>query len=1215
MNAKSLELQITVAAENAARIVTSLSQDFKDLKKSAGDFVGSSDNVKKTIDTLESSAERTAKSLKLFGASSSELKSEQQKLKNGILDLVQHGMNPESAECKKLIDEYRKLGDESEKLELKENGLFGVFDKLKGELGSVAVAAAAIKFDQMLVGAGANALELAGQFQTAREEFGTLLGDMQAGAALFDDVIKPFNDFTPFDLETTTQATKIFLAAKVPISDLTATLNRMGNIAQGNSQKMISFANAFSKASAKGKADMEVLNVYLDQGVPILDELAKGFNTTTEEIIKMASKGEISFKDFELALERLSAEGGAYFGGLELASKSYASMWAGLHEALNSLAASIGDMFLPAACKILEWLTNVANAINNSPLAKGVLLGALTAITVWLNTKMIFALTGFIIKTVAGTAAQMSFNLALGALNPVVLVATLAIAGLVTAYVMQAQKAKDAEKATNAQSLAMKEQEQATRSADQALQDYINTVREMSDEELSKNLSTIWADFNVEGTRRRITEIEARLKNDPTLNSPANSAMRQNLENELSSKKKQLEAWEIQRAEAQKELPKRKQDAAVAASDDLLKWRDQKYSQSLEGQLAAVNAEIAKAKSLLTAKVAERDPVTGEYKETDGYNRAKTEVILRDLEKRKMEILSQMKPEAEKTAEEIKKAVRQVDFNPGWCDKLKDELQQIYDERDRAEAELDEKAFDQLGAFYQMSDKYEAERYALRRYYDNKIADYEKKQHEEEMQRIRDEVQERERKTFQTFTDNAETSRHDLENGNFDGIGGAVQLIGKFGGNTALSNMNGTNIGSLISSFKGAAGGAAGSMAGGMNPIIQFVIELGKAVMSIENVQKSLNYMGTVVEGVMSIIEPIISDMLEPTVEMLHEVGEVIGQILAPALTQLSIVLRVAAAVTRIFAEPVRILGRAFEWLNNKVIVPVGNKIINAMNKLIDALNNIPGFKIKKLKELPLVGEEAEKLAEAAQKAADAARAKIEAMYKAQIDDINDELRYQIQSLQKQYELGLISRQQYIDQKNAYKAAADTEILKIEQKMAVALEHIEDNTYAALDQQQQAAVATQREDARQAGTGTSYAEKWGSVVPVLGHIAGGVADVAVGAWNGLKTAATGIASGIKNLFGFAVGTDNIPYDMPAIVHKGEGIIPKTFNEAIKSGTYSLVGKNSERRRENAEGRRGSTINVSVHVEGSVIKQKDLVAEIYNGLAAMIGSGEAAPLPA
>ena len=66
MNAKSLELQITVAASNAIKVVSTLSDDFKKLAKSAAEFAGDSDDVKKTIDSL--SCVRThSKSLK-FGA-------------------------------------------------------------------------------------------------------------------------------------------------------------------------------------------------------------------------------------------------------------------------------------------------------------------------------------------------------------------------------------------------------------------------------------------------------------------------------------------------------------------------------------------------------------------------------------------------------------------------------------------------------------------------------------------------------------------------------------------------------------------------------------------------------------------------------------------------------------------------------------------------------------------------------------------------------------------------------------------------------------------------------------------------------------------------------------------------------------------------------------------------------------------------------------------
>jgi tape measure domain-containing protein len=47
---------------------------------------------------------------------------------------------------------------------------------------------------------------------------------------------------------------------------------------------------------------METLNVYLDQGIPILDELGRGFGTAKDEVINMAGQGKVSFEDFSAPL-------------------------------------------------------------------------------------------------------------------------------------------------------------------------------------------------------------------------------------------------------------------------------------------------------------------------------------------------------------------------------------------------------------------------------------------------------------------------------------------------------------------------------------------------------------------------------------------------------------------------------------------------------------------------------------------------------------------------------------------------------------------------------------------------------------------------------------------------------------------------------------------------------------------------------------------------
>jgi tape measure domain-containing protein len=325
----------------------------------------------------------------------------------------------------------------------------GEIKKAIGNLTEVVAATKALSFIKDL---GTFALKTADNFQTAKNQFGILLGDMSAGAGLFNE-IKAFNDVTPFDLDTLTQATNVLIAAKVPVQDLQEQLTKFGDLSQGNSQKMTSYVNAFSQAAAKGKADMQVLNTYLHQGVPILDALADNFGVTTAEIVKMSSEGEISFEDFSKALDDLTAAGGRYFGGMELASKSLAAMQEGLNEAVNSLAASFGDMLLPVAIAVVGALTDMANAINESPILKGVLIGALVALAVYL--------TAVAAKAAIAFAAQMALNFAWAATNPIIMATTVAAATLAAGYVTMAANAQKAKKGEEDFAFALKKTAEA----------------------------------------------------------------------------------------------------------------------------------------------------------------------------------------------------------------------------------------------------------------------------------------------------------------------------------------------------------------------------------------------------------------------------------------------------------------------------------------------------------------------------------------------------------------------------------------------------------------------------------------------------------------------------------------------------------------------------------------------------------------------------------
>jgi tape measure domain-containing protein len=548
-NDKTLELQIRIAAEEAARIVSALKGEVKALADESGKYAKNDGAaLNRSFKDSEAAAKSTVSS---------------------IIDI------------KKAI----------------------------GSLVEVAVAAKALS---VIKDMGAFALQTADNFQTAKNQFGVLLGDMEAGAGLFNE-IKKFNDVTPFDLDTLNQATNVLISAKVPLQDLQNQLTKFGDLSQGNSQKFTSYVNAFSQAAAKGKADMQVLNTYLHQGVPILDELAKNFGVTTAEIVEMSSKGEISFAHFSQALDDLTSAGGQYFGGMELASKSLTAMQEGLSEAVNTLSASFGEILLPVAIAVVEVFTNITNAINESPLLKGLLIGAIVALTGYLGAMAVKAGIAF--------AAQMSLNFAVGAMNPVVLASTIAVAGLAAGYVAHAASLQSAAKESENFALSLRKQSNALNDAAGAAKDYADSFNTMSDEEIARKM--MLAEGTVNRLDREIKEKQQELENIKKQSREEglyfSTEEEDKFETYISRLRLQLEAARAEMNAVRQGYNEFRNDISSTSNDERDNWIKKMFSGTQAAKLQELNEQLAIARKYLS------DPNLG------GADQSKLQEIIRGL--------------------------------------------------------------------------------------------------------------------------------------------------------------------------------------------------------------------------------------------------------------------------------------------------------------------------------------------------------------------------------------------------------------------------------------------------------------------------------------------------------------------------------------------------------------------------------------------------------
>lgn len=1210
---KTLELEIKILAEKAASTVTSLSGNIKQLALNAKGFTGDAVKVNETVTRMESVARNAATSIKLFGANSIDLKNAQAQIKSTVLDLVNNGLDPENESVKGLIEEYKKLGTESDNLETSQKGLMGVIEQAKNQIGSLAVVAGAVKFDKAMIGLGGFALETADTFKTAREEFGIMLQDMEAGAALFDSIIKPFNDLTPFDLDTTKQATIGLKTAGIEIQNLTTWLTRMGDLSQGNSQRMTSYVSAFSKASAKGKADMEVLNVYIDQGVPIIQALADHFNVAKESIIKMASDGEISSQDFMDTLEELTSQGGQYYGGMELASKSYKAMQEGLNESVKSLASSFGSILLPAATATLGLFAKIINAVNESPFLKGVFVSALIIVGVYLNAMAVKAGIAFL--------AQMKLNLSIGALNPYVMAATVAVAAIVGGLTIYATAQQKATTESNKLALANKSNEETANNLKQkyddltqSLDNYKSKLMDVSYTEVKRSSDLAKQQLALaEEALASITEKEKNIKPVAVWEGLSPDIAKLNVSEQIKSERQKVED-EI----AQLKLELKMYDEVLKNQDsNKLSLVDEIYSKTTEGKIEKLQIQLKQIKDEIS------EGGSDEFLKKADYAIKQINKEIEDLQKKEIPL----------------------NFTTEWTDKELTGVNALNDQRYKAYHKLRDEALKIYGDEYAAQTDYQTQLYSMNKHYDEEIAKFNKEEADklsqkavEEAQKERNRIKELSQKRKDAYLEEAQY-RQALAAQSMESAQNPQDYFSAAGDYAAQSFKTAiadTDFGSLLS--------------GAGDPMTMFIDATIKAAMEVESLNKVLNFASTIVDKMFSSgLGDSLDRMFSDKARELESYGTSFGQILSFAVNALSgllFILKLMNPGFMLLEGGLKLLGSGFEWLNNRVIVPVGNGFIRAINAIITEINKLPGIDIPKIKQFSVIGELAEEIAKELEKQQNA----IKESFERQKQTIDDTLRSQIDSIQSQYELGLITRAQYEASASNYMDAASTARGQIEDQMNSALEALAEAAEGASSIDELTApkptgslwdqISTSIKDGFKNsfnGIKEDFLTKFTGIKDKAAGYFDGIKDKAASYFDGVKDKAASFFSGIgdsvaaffkKPLNGIitainkipgvnvpllAVGTTNIPRDMLAYVHQGEGVFPKTFMEGIRNNEIAIVGPEFTSPSQGRSG--GNYFMISIHVEGSVVTERKLIDVVYDGLAGVIGSGEKTALPA
>jgi len=263
--------------------------------------------------------------------------------------------------------------------------------------------------------------------------------------------------------------------------------------------------------------------------------------------------------------------------------------------------------------------------------------------------------------------------------------------------------------------------------------------------------------------------------------------------------------------------------------------------------------------------------------------------------------------------------------------------------------------------------------------------------------------------------------------------------------------------------------------------------------------------------------------------------------------------LKIATGLINILVVPaLKLVGKAFAWLNDSVIVPVGNFFIGMINGVIKLINKALGWLGVHIEELGKIATTTE--LEATEKAMSDAKDKLsKAMsdlsetFDEKRSDLQDAYNKNISSLQNLLELGAISEADYASRVGSLNTQFDLDM-------------------ASLDEQETAQTAI-------------------------------LEDILKELEDGNLTAAAALA--LAGIPAYANGTTSVPQTTRAVVHKGETIIPESFSQGIRNGDLTLGRTDS-----------GQTIiyKTEVYVSGSVLAEDDLADTIDKVTARRSGRG-------
>lgn len=203
-------------------------------------------------------------------------------------------------------------------------------------------------------------------YQKSMEYYTTSFTVMTGSADKAGETVKKLADIgatTPFDMPQLADATSLLMNFGFSADDAVDSMMMLGDISQGNADKLNSIARAYGKMNSAQKVSLEDINMMIDAGFNPLQEISEKTGESMKSLYDRISKGTMSVDEITESMKRSTSEGGKYFQSMDAQSQTLDGRLSTLSDTINS---KLGEALQPILQKAAdEWIPNITNAIDN----------------------------------------------------------------------------------------------------------------------------------------------------------------------------------------------------------------------------------------------------------------------------------------------------------------------------------------------------------------------------------------------------------------------------------------------------------------------------------------------------------------------------------------------------------------------------------------------------------------------------------------------------------------------------------------------------------------------------------------------------------------------------------------------------------------------------------------------------------------------------------